>query len=295
MEDGIVKAISGDGTIRAVIASTTNLVSEARKRHNLSYTATAALGRALTGAALVSSVVAKRGQVSMKFQGNGPLGKVVVDAHHKGTVRGYVENPQVELPLNNLGNFDVGAAIGSNGYLHVTIDHGFGRPYTSTVELSSGEVGEDINRYLVDSEQAGSVVILGTHLNSKGVEAAGGLIIQLLPDHTEETICKIENNITTFGTFTFLMRRGMSLHDILARILDGFEVRPLTGVEPLSFLCRCTQERFVEALTILDTNDLIEMAEAEGQAEGRCHFCNTYYYVNRDGLLDLARRKVADK
>jgi molecular chaperone Hsp33 len=227
----------------------------------------------------------------MKFQGNGPLGKVVVDAHHKGTVRGYVENPQVELPLNSLGNFDVGAAIGSNGYLHVTIDHGFGVPYTSTVELSSGEVGEDINRYLVNSEQAGSVVILGTHLNSKGVEAAGGLIVQLLPDHTEETICKIENNITTFGTFTFLMRRGMSLHDILARILDGFEVRPLTDVEPLSFRCRCTQERFVDALTILDTNDLIEMAEAEGQAEGRCHFCNTFYYVNKDGLLDLAKRK----
>lgn len=291
MEDGIVKAISTDGTIRAVIASTTNLVSDARERHNLSFTATAALGRALTGAALVSSVVAKRGQVSLKFQGNGPLGKVVVDASHKGTVRGYVENPQVELPLNSLGNFDVGAAIGNTGYLHVTVDHGFGRPYTSTVELSSGEVGEDINRYLVNSEQTGSVVILGTHLNSKGVEAAGGLIVQLLPDHTEDTICKIENNITTFGTFTFLMRRGMTLHDILNRILDGFEVRTLTNVEPLSFDCRCTQERFVEALTILDKGELLKIAEEEGQAEGRCHFCNQCYYVPRESLLDLARRK----
>lgn len=291
MEDGIVKAISSDGALRAVIATTTNLVEDARLRHQLSYTATAALGRALTGAALVSSVVAKRGSVSMKFQGNGPLGKVVVDASHKGTVRGYVENPQVELPLNSLGNFDVGAAIGNNGYLHVTVDHGFGRPYTSTVELSSGEVGEDINRYLVNSEQTGSVVILGTHLNAKGVEAAGGLIVQLLPDHTEETICKIENNITTFGTFTFLMRRGMSLHDILKRILDGFEVQPLTDVEPLAFHCRCTHERFVEALTILDKSDLLEMAEEEGQAEGRCHFCNTYYTVGRDRLLDLVKRK----
>lgn len=227
----------------------------------------------------------------MKFQGNGPLGRVVVDASHKGTVRGYVENPQVELPLNSLGNFDVGGAIGNTGYLHVVVDHGFGRPYTSTVELSSGEVGEDINRYLVNSEQTGSIVILGTHLNSKGVEAAGGLIVQLLPDHTEETICKIENNITTFGTFTFLMRRGMSLHDILNRILDGFEVRPLTAVEPLRFLCRCTQERFMDALTILDKSDLLEMAEEEGQAEGRCHWCNQYYYVGRESLLDLARRK----
>jgi molecular chaperone Hsp33 len=290
MEDSIFKAISSDGTIRAVIASTTNLVEEARQRHALSFTAAAALGRALTGAALVSSVVAKRGAVSMKFQGDGPLGKVVVDASHKGTVRGYVENPQVELPLNSLGNFDVGGAIGSNGYLHVTVDHGFGRPYTSTVELCSGEVGEDINRYLVNSEQTGSVVILGTHLNSRGVEAAGGLIVQLLPDHTDDTICQIENNITTFGTFTFLMRRGMSLHDILNRILDGFEVQPLTE-EPLSFMCRCTEERFVEALTILPKSDLIEMAEAEGQAEGRCHFCNAFYKVGRDRLMDLVRRK----
>ncbi len=291
MEDGILKAISSDGTLRAVIASTTNLVEEARRRHQLSFTATAALGRALTGAALVSSVVAKRGSVSMKFQGDGPLGKVVVDASHKGTVRGYVDNPLIELPLNSLGNFDVGAAIGSSGFLHVTVDHGFGRPYTSTVELSSGEVGEDINRYLVSSEQTGSVVIIGAHLNEKGVEAAGGLIVQLLPDHTEDTICKIENNVSTFGTFTFLMRRGMNLHDILKRILDGFEVQPLTDVEPLGFSCRCTHDRFVEALTILDKTDLLEMAEEEGQAEGRCHFCNAFYYVGRDRLLDLVRRK----
>jgi molecular chaperone Hsp33 len=290
MADRILKAISSDGTIRAVIASTTNLVEEARQRHQLSYTAAAALGRALTGAALVSSVVAKRGAVSMKFQGDGPLGKVVVDASHQGTVRGYVENPQVELPLNSLGNFDVGTAIGNRGYLHVTVDHGFGKPYTSTVELCSGEVGEDINRYLVNSVQTGSVVILGTHLNSRGVEAAGGLIVQLLPDHTEETICQIENNITTFGTFTFLMRRGMSLQDILNRVMDGFAVQPLTE-EPLSFLCRCTEERFVAALTVLPKNDLMEMAEAEGHAEGRCHFCNAYYLVGRDRLLDLARRK----
>lgn len=293
MEDGIVKAISSDGTIRAVIAATTQVVSDAREKHNLSFTATAALGRALTGAALVSSVVAKRGQLSMKFQGDGPLGKVVVDASHKGTVRGYVENPQVELPLNSLGNIDVGAAIGSKGYLHVTVDHGFGRPYTSTVELTSGEVGEDINRYLVASEQAGSVVILGTHLDSKGVEAAGGLIVQLLPDHTEETICKIENNIAQFGSFTFLMSRGMSLDDIMHRILEGFEVRPLTGIEPLKFLCQCTRERFVEALNILGPGELIEMAEEEGQAEGRCHFCNQFYYVSKDNLLDIARRKNA--
>jgi len=289
MKDGILKAISADGTIRAVIATTTDLVEVARKRHKLSFTATAALGRALTAGVLLAPLMAREGQVALKFQGNGPLGKMLVDASPKGTVRGYVENPEVELPLNSLGNFDVGAAIGRTGYLHVTVDHGFGPPHTSTVELASGEIGEDVNRYLVASDQTGSIVVVGTHLNAKGVEAAGGLIVQLLPDHTEETICKIENNITTFGTFTFLMRRGMGLNAILSRILNGFDVQPLTEEKPLAFHCKCSSERFVEALKVLGKQDLISMAEEDGQAEGRCHFCNEFYYVGKERLLDLAK------
>lgn len=289
MQDGILKAISADGTIRAAIATTTNLVEAARQTHNLSFTATAALGRALTGGTLLTPVAAREGQVTLKFQGNGPLGKVMVDASPKGTVRGYVQNPQVELPLNSLGNFDVGGAIGNTGYLHVVVDHGFGRPHMSTVELASGEVGEDINRYLVTSDQTGSIVVVGTHLSARGVEAAGGLIVQLLPDHTEETICKIENNITTFGTFTFLMRRGMSLYAMLERILNGFEIIPLTEVRPLRYACKCSSERFVEALKLVDPKELLSMAEEDGRAEGRCEFCNTFYYVGKERLLDLAR------
>lgn len=287
MEDGILRAISTDGTIRASIATTTNLVAEARRRHNLSYTATATLGRALTGGALLASMGTKEGQVTLKFQGNGPLGKVMVDASPKGTVRGFVENPQVELALNSLGNFDVGGAIGSTGYLHVTMDSGIGMPCSSTVELTSGEIGEDINHFLVSSVQKGSLVIVGTHITSRGVEAAGGLLVQLLPDHTEETICQIENNITTFGTFTFLMRRGMGLEDMLKRILKGFDVQPIGEVKPLKFYCQCSAERFFEALKVLDQKDIISMAEEEGQAEGRCQFCNEPYLVGKERLLDL--------
>jgi molecular chaperone Hsp33 len=289
MTDGILRAISSDGTIRAVIATTTELVGHARLRHHLSYTATAALGRALTGGALLAPLAARDGQVCLKFQGNGPLGKVMVDASPKGTIRGYVENPTLELPLNSLGNFDVGTAIGKTGYLHVTVDPGFGRPHTSTVELVSGEVGEDINRYLVTTEQTGSLVVVGTHLSAKGVEAAGGLIVQLLPDHTEEIICKIENNITTFGTFTFLMRRGMNLQSMLSRILNGFNIQPITEVLPLTFACKCSDERFLEALKVLPKQDLISLAEESGQAEGRCHFCNEFYYVGKERLLDMAK------
>jgi molecular chaperone Hsp33 len=289
MEDGILRAISADGTIRAVIATTTNLVGDARRKHALSFTATAALGRALTGGALLASLASKAGQITLKFQGNGPLGKLMVDASPKGTVRGFVENPQVELPLNSLGNFDVGGAIGRTGYLHVTVDPGYGIPYTSTVELATGEVGEDLNRYLVNSEQTGSVVIVGSHLTAKGVEAAGGLIVQLLPDHCEETICRIENNVSTFGSFTFLMRRGMSLEAMLERILNGFDVRALTEVMPLRFSCKCSNERFVEALKVLPKKELVSMAQEDGQAEGRCHFCNAVYLVGKDCLLNLAQ------
>ncbi|MBY0358971.1 MAG: Hsp33 family molecular chaperone HslO [Candidatus Obscuribacterales bacterium] len=288
MEDGVLKALDLEGTIRAVIVSTTNLVEDARKRHGLSYTATAALGRALTAAALIVPVVARRGQVSMKFQGNGPLGKVVVDASNQGTVRGYVENSQIELPPNSLGNFDVGAAVGNCGYLHVSVDNGFGQPHTSTVELASGEIGEDVNRYLVSCQETGSILIVGVHLSRRGVEAAGGLLLQLLPDHTEETICKLENNLASFGTFTFLMRRGMNLEQILRRGLSGFELHELSEVQPLRFDCRCSPERFIQALAVLDKEDLLEMVEKGEEAEGRCQFCNAIYHVGSERLSDIA-------
>lgn len=289
MDDGLIRAMDVYGTISAVIVSSTNMVEAARQKHKLSYTATAALGRALTAAALVSPVVARRGQLSMKFQGNGPLGKVVVDATSNGTVRGYVENPQLELPLNSLGNLDVGAAVGTNGYLHVTADNGFGRQHTSTVELVSGEIGEDVNRYLVSCHDAGSVLIVGVHLSRNGVEAAGGMLVQLLPDHTEETICKLENNLASFGTFTFLMRRGMGLDEILRRGLQGFDIEELSQRQSVSFDCQCSKERFIQALKVLDKQDLIKMAEKGEEAEGRCQFCNAVYYVPCDNLRAIAQ------
>lgn len=293
MEDGVIQAMDTYGSISAVIASSTNLVEAARQKHKLSFTAAAALGRALTAAALVAPVVARRGQVSMKFQGNGPLGKVVVDAKGSGQVRGYVENPQLELPLNSLGNLDVGAAIGTNGYLHVSVDNGFGQLQTSTVELVSGEIGEDVNRYLVNCHDAGSILIVGVHLSTHGVEAAGGMLVQLLPDHTEETICMLENNLASFGTFTFLMRRGMGLDDILRRGLQGFEIeQELSYRQKLSFDCGCSRERFIQALKVLDKEELVQMASTGEEAEGRCQFCNAVYHIPNDGLLAILQQAI---
>ena len=293
MEDGVIQSMDVYGSISAVIASSTNLVETARQQHRLSFTATAALGRALTAAALVAPVVAKRGQLSMKFQGNGPLGKVVVDARANGKLRGYVENPQVELPLNSLGNFDVGAAIGTTGYLHVSVDNGFGDLQTSTVELVSGEIGEDVNRYLVNCHDAGSILIVGVHLSRKGVEAAGGMLVQLLPDHTEETICKLENNLASFGTFTFLMRRGMGLDEILRRGLQGFELEEqMNQRQMLSFDCGCSKEKFIQALKVLDKEELVQMVNTGEEAEGRCQFCNAVYHIPNDNLLEIVQQAI---
>ncbi|MBX9687301.1 MAG: Hsp33 family molecular chaperone HslO [Candidatus Obscuribacterales bacterium] len=288
MEDGLIRTIDVLGTIDAVIVSSTNLVEAARLKHKMSYTAAAALGRALTSAALLLPIIARRGQLSMKFQGNGPLGRVVVDATSGGRLRGYVENPQIELPLNSLGNLDVGAAVGTNGYLHVTVDDGFGKQHTSTVELVSGEIGEDVNRYLVSCHDAGSVLIVGVHLSRDGTEAAGGMLVQLLPDHSEETICKLENNLASFGTFTFLMRRGMELEDILKRGLQGFDLDVISNRQSLSFDCGCSKERFIQALKVLDKEEIMQMASS-GEAEGRCQFCNAVYHVPPDGLLEIAQ------
>jgi molecular chaperone Hsp33 len=146
-----------------------------------------------------------------------------------------------------------------------------------------------VNNYLVNSDQTGSIVLVGVHLNSQGVEAAGGLIVQLLPDHTEETICRLENNISTFGNFTFLMRQGMSLEEILARVLSGFTLQTITPTHAVSFYCKCSPERFCAALKVFGKEELVSMAEEEGKAEGRCHFCNQFYYVDKDQLLELAR------
>ncbi len=289
MQDQFLKAMSSDGSIRVVIATTTNLVEEARSRHKLSNTAAAALGRALTAGVLLTPLVSRQGQIVLQFKGNGPLGTVFVDAYPSGIVRGYVDHPQVELPLNFLGNYDVGSAIGRNGILQVTIDHGFGVVQTSSCELFSGEVGEDINRYLCNSEQLGSIVVVGTHLNSSHVEAAGGFIIQLLPDHTEDTICKLENNIATFGTFTNLMLKGLSLEEILGRIINGFKILPFEETKLLYFACKCSKERFNQAIALFGRDEILDMAQIDGGASGKCQFCSEDYYLTKDELINLAQ------
>lgn len=182
MADQLLRATAADGGIRVVGVITTQLTEIARQRHQLSYVATAALGRTMAaGLLLASSMKRTEARINIRVKGNGPLGGIMVDAGVDGTVRGYVGNPEVELPPTPNGKLDVGSAVGSDGYLYVVRDVGYGYPYSSTVELISGEIGDDLTYYLVSSEQTPSRLILGVFVDSTGVTAAGGLLVQVLP------------------------------------------------------------------------------------------------------------------
>lgn len=179
MADQLIRATAAEGGIRAVGVITSRLTEEARRKHKLSSVATAALGRAMSsGLLLVSSMKKEGSRVNLRIKGNGALGGLLVDAGLDGTVRGYVENPSIELPLNEKGKLDVGGAIGKDGYVYVVRDIGYGYPYSSTVELVSGEIGEDITHYLVNSEQTPSALLVGVLVDHQGVVASGGLLLQ---------------------------------------------------------------------------------------------------------------------
>src|SRR5579883_2815235 len=246
MADQLIRATAAEGGIRAVGAITTRLTEEARQRHQLSYVATAALGRTMTaGLLMASSMKRAKSRVNVRVKGDGPLGGILVDAGLDGTVRGYVENSAVELPPNNQGKLDVGGAVG-NGYLYVVRDVGYGYPYSSTVELVSGEIGDDVAHYLVTSEQTPSALVLGVFVGASGVTAAGGLLIQVLPKAARD-----ENLVETLSGFTPLLQAGLSLTEILQDLLGDMGLMIFPDTQMLRFNCNCSFDRVLGALKML--------------------------------------------
>jgi molecular chaperone Hsp33 len=217
MGDQLVRATAMDGGIRVVGVITTNLAQEARKRHKLSYVASAALARAMTaGLLLASNMKARRSRVNVNIQGDGPLGSIHIDAGLDGSVRGYVDNPNIELPLTLDGKLNVAEAVGKKGYFHVRRDVGQGTPYSSTVELVSGEIGEDITHYLATSEQTPSAVIVGEFITTEGVKAAGGLLLQILPEvtHNNPKAQSPESKMAELSGFSPSLYSGRTLQDV---------------------------------------------------------------------------------
>lgn len=290
MADQLIRATAADGGIRTVGVITTRLTEEARQRHNLSYVATAALGRTMSaGLLLASSMKRAESRVNIRINGDGPLGGILVDAGLDGTVRGYVGNPAIELPPNDKGKLDVGGAVGSKGYLYVVRDVGYGYPYSSTVELVSGEIGDDVTHYLVNSEQTPSALVLGVFVGAEGVTAAGGFMIQILPKaaRDEALVETLESRVAKLTGFTPLLRSGKSLPQIFEDLMGDMGLEILPETQMVRFHCGCSFERVLGALKILGQSELQDMIEEGEDAEVICHFCGEVYNAKPNQLEQL--------
>jgi molecular chaperone Hsp33 len=297
MADQLIRATAADGGIRAVGAITTDLVQEARQRHNLSYVATAALGRTMTaGLLLASNMKTSRSRVNVRLRGDGPLGGITVDAGLNGTVRGYVDRPDIELAPKPNGKLDVGAAIGTTGYVYVFRDIGYGQPYSSTVELVSGEVGEDITNYLAFSEQTPSALMLGESIDLSGATVAGGLLIQVLPKaaRDEALVELLESRVNALSSFTGLMQAGKTLPNIFTDVLGDLGLKILPDVQPLKFECHCSYDRALGALKLFSIPELESMIAEDDGAEAVCDFCSRVYKASGAQLADLIGEMQAE-
>ncbi len=285
-KDHLVKATS-EG-VRIYAAITTGLIQEAVRRHDCYPVASAALGRTMTGALLLAANLKNEEAITIKFNGDGPLGSVVADAVPEGYVRGYVVNPHVNLPLTKANKLDVGGGVGW-GMVSVTRFTGLKEPVTGSTELVNGEIAEDIIRYLYVSEQTPSSVGLGVLVNPDlSVAAAGGFFIQPLPDAGEDVISRLEENLKGVDSVTGMVTSGLDARGIIDKLMDGFDVKYLSETE-LAFRCQCSKERIEEVLASLGKADMDSLIE-DGHAEVCCHFCGEKYEFSREELEEIRRK-----
>lgn len=287
IEDCIITATGFSGSVLAYVCSTRNLVEELRRRHDLWPVVTAALGRSATVGAILGSTLKRTDhQVTIQIQGDGPIGKILVVATGERTVRGYVDEPHIELPLKANGKLDVGQAVGHDGSLSVIKDMGMREPYRGSVPLVSGELGEDFTYYFAVSEQTPSAVSVGVLVDRDySVKSAGGLILQVLPGATEQIVSDMEKALQTLPAMTTMLDAGDSLLGILGRVF-GSDFKVLDE-QLVHFACTCSKSRLAGILVSLGKDELISMLEEQGQAELICHFCEEHYQFSGSELADL--------
>lgn len=287
MEDYIVRAMAADGAIRAFAAVTTNIVQEVRNVHRSSGVATAALGRTLTAAAVMARMSkGEKDMLTIQIKGDGPLGGIIAVSDADSNVRGYVYNPEVYLPLNPYGKFDVAGAVGK-GYLNVIKDFGLKEPYIGYVDLVSGEIGEDVAYYFAFSEQVPSIVSLGVLISpDENVVNAGGYIIQLMPGADEGLIEFLEARVGSVSSVTAMLSEEKSPEDILA-VLLGDRGLEITGKHPCRYVCNCSRDRMERNLVSLGAKELLELADEQHGAELQCHFCNRKYSFSEAEIREL--------
>ncbi|HWL25035.1 MAG TPA: Hsp33 family molecular chaperone HslO [Ureibacillus sp.] len=284
MSDYLVRALAFDGNVRAFAARTTDTVGEAQRRHNTWPTATAALGRTITAGVIMGAMLKGDDKLTVKIEGNGPIGPIIVDSNANGEVRGFVTNPQVHFELNNVGKLDVRRAVGTEGAVTIVKDLGLREMFSGQTPIVSGEIAEDFTYYFAVSEQVPSSVGLGVLVNPDNtVLASGGFIIQLMPGCDEETITQIETRLSSIEPVSKMIEKGYTPEQILEAVLGEGNVQVLNTM-PVEFKCQCSKERFGAAIMSLGVGEIQEMIDEDGGAEAECHFCLEKYHYDESEL-----------
>ncbi|MCI8913157.1 MAG: Hsp33 family molecular chaperone HslO [Lawsonibacter sp.] len=288
MTNEIVRAMTGDGFVKAAAITGRDIVERARNIHQLLPMGTAALGRTLMGASLMGDMLKEqKGALTLQIKGGGPLGTLLAVSDYQGNVRGYVQNPQVELMEQRPGKLDVGAAVGVDGTLTVIKDIGLKEPYVGSIGLFSGEIAEDLAMYFVESEQIPTACALGVLVGlDQSVTAAGGYIIQLLPGAGEDLITKIERGVRALGSVSTALAGGLDGEGLLRAVLTDFDLEILEK-HPVEYRCYCSRERVSRALISMGREELSDLIAEQGQAELTCQFCDQVYHFSKDELETL--------
>ena len=284
-----ISAMAKSGDVVCYVLDSTEVVARAEQIHKTSSAVTAAFGRLLTAASLMGSrLKGETDSLNLQLKGNGPAGAFLAISEPSGNVRGYVQNPVVEVPLNRHGKLDVAGVVGVDGYLHVIRDYGFGEPYIGTSPIVSGEIAEDITHYYATSEQTPTVCALGVLVNTDlTVINAGGFIAQLLPGAKEDAISLLETNVSAMASVTELLSDRKTPEDIVALILNGFDFNILER-RTVEYMCNCSPERVERILIALGADELEEMAQEQPVTEVECHFCPKVYRFSPDEIRKLA-------
>lgn len=284
----IVRYITEDGSAFIIVADTTDVVARAEQIHKTSAVNTAALGRLITAASMMGDMLkGKDDSVTLRLNGGGPAGSIIAVSDCDGNARGYVQNPVVEIPLNDKGKLDVRGTVGTNGYLYVMKDIGLKEPYISQTEIISGEIAEDITNYYVTSEQTPTVCALGVLVNPDlTVSKAGGFLIQLLPFCPDEMIDKIEYAMESIKPITVMLSEGMTVDDIAKEAMKNIEISKLDESE-IEYRCNCSKERVERAIISTGKESLEEMIEAGENVNVECHFCDKSYTFTPDDIKKL--------
>lgn len=294
MNDCMIRATAADGQIRAFAATTKEMVETAKNAHNTSPIATAALGRLMTAAAMMGSDLKGEGELlTLRIEGDGPIGGLLVTADGKGDVKGYAFNPDVMLPPNAQGKLDVGGSLGL-GVLSVIKDIGLKEPYVGQTQLITGEIAEDLTYYFATSEQVPSSVALGVLMNKDNtVRQAGGFIIQLLPGASDEIIDRLEAKLSGISSITSLLDAGKTPEEILTDILGEFGLEILKKM-PVQFHCDCERSRVEKAIISIGRKEIQDMIDEEKEIEVNCQFCNKHYKFSVDELGEMLKKATRE-